>query len=87
MTADAADAAAPQTATDGQSAGVLLTVEEAARRLRIGRALLYRLISSGELESVKVGRLRRVPAECLPEYVAVLRSARTSEHADGTSAA
>ena len=53
--------------------GELLTVEEAARRLRIGRSLLYRLIASGELESVKVGRLRRVPAECLPEYVAALR--------------
>lgn len=56
-----------------EPAGELLTVEEAARRLRIGRSLLYRLIASGELESVKVGRLRRVPAECLPEYVATLR--------------
>lgn len=56
-----------------EPAGELLTVEEAARRLRIGRSLLYRLIASGELESVKVGRLRRVPAECLPEYVAGLR--------------
>jgi excisionase family DNA binding protein len=65
------------------SAGLLLTVEEAAERLRLGRTLVYRLISSGELESVKVGRLRRVPAECLPEYVAVLRGLRTIEHADG----
>ncbi|MFD3512553.1 excisionase family DNA-binding protein [Streptomyces sp. NPDC058657] len=52
---------------------VLLTVEEAARRLRIGRTLCYRLIRAGELESVPVGRLRRVPAEAIPEYVARLR--------------
>jgi excisionase family DNA binding protein len=55
--------------------GLLLTVEEAAERLRLGRTFVYRLIMSGELESVKVGRLRRVPAECLPEYVAALRGA------------
>ena len=66
--------------------GLLLTVEEAARRLHIGRTLVYQLISSGELESVKVGRLRRVPAECLPEYVATLRRARSSEAADGSAA-
>ncbi len=54
---------------------LLLTVEEAAERLQLGRTLVYRLIMSGELESVKVGRLRRVPADCLPEYVAALRCA------------
>lgn len=72
---------------DSQPDGLLLTVEEAAKRLRLGRTLVYRLISSGELESVKVGRLRRVPAECLPEYVATLRRTRSSEAADGTSVA
>lgn len=52
----------------------LLTVEEASRRLGIGRTVCYRLISSGELESVTVGRLRKVPAEAIPEYVARLRA-------------
>jgi excisionase family DNA binding protein len=54
---------------------VLLKVEEAARRLQIGRTLCYRLISSGELESVPVGRLRRVPVEAVHEYAARLRAA------------
>jgi excisionase family DNA binding protein len=57
---------------------VLLTVEEAARRLRIGRTLCYRLIGSGELESVPVGRLRRVPADAVHEYVTRLRAAYRS---------
>ena len=83
----AADAAAHDHAADGTQDELLLTVEEAAHRLRIGRTLVYQLISSGELESVKVGRLRRVPAECLPEYVATLRHTRSSEAADGPSAA
>jgi excisionase family DNA binding protein len=66
---------------------LMLTVEEAARRLGLGRTLVYQLISSGELESVTVGRLRRVPAECLAEYIAALRSTRSSTAADGNSAA
>lgn len=82
----AANAAAPGHAADGAQDELLLTVEEAARRLRIGRTLVYQLISSGKLESVKVGRLRRVPAECLPAYVATLRRTRSSEAADGSAA-
>ncbi|TJZ99691.1 helix-turn-helix domain-containing protein [Actinacidiphila oryziradicis] len=57
----------------------LLTVEEAARRLGIGRTTCYGLIRSGDLESVPIGRLRKVPAEAVPEYVARLRqSVRTA---------
>lgn len=47
---------------------VLLTVEEAADRLRIGRTVAYRLVKSGELESVLIGRLRRVPADAITAY-------------------
>lgn len=77
----------PEDTGQGQADGLLLTVEEAAKRLRLGRTLVYRLIASGELESVTVGRLRRVPAECLTEYVATLRRTRASEATNGTSAA
>jgi excisionase family DNA binding protein len=77
----------PEDTGYGQADGLLLTVEEAAKRLRLGRTLVYRLIASGELESVTVGRLRRVPAECLNEYVATLRRTRAPEATDGTSAA
>lgn len=64
----------PQTsALDIDPTLALLTVEEAARRLGIGRTSCYRLITSGELESVTVGRLRKVPADAVPEYVTRLR--------------
>ncbi|MGW2582373.1 helix-turn-helix domain-containing protein [Streptomyces virginiae] len=54
---------------------VLLRVEEAARRLQIGRTLCYRFIRTGQLETVPVGRLRRVPADAVVEFAAQLRRA------------
>jgi excisionase family DNA binding protein len=58
---------------------VLLTVEEAARRLNIGRTTMYALVSAGVVESVTIGRLRRVPSECLDYFVAALRSSNQPE--------
>jgi excisionase family DNA binding protein len=82
-----ADPPAPPEPSNDQPERLLLTVGEAAERLRLGRTLVYRLISSGELESVTVGRLRRVPAECLAEYIASLRRTRGPGAAKGNSAA
>ncbi|MEV6711950.1 excisionase family DNA-binding protein [Lentzea sp. NPDC051208] len=48
---------------------IVLTVEQAAKRLNIGRTLMYELVSSGEVESVHIGRLRRVPLQALTNYV------------------
>lgn len=53
-------------------ASVLLTVEEAAQRLNIGRTTMYGLVSTGAIKSVTIGRLRRVPAECLDAFVSAL---------------
>jgi excisionase family DNA binding protein len=47
---------------------VLLTVEEAAERLGIGRTLAFRLVKTGQLESVQISRLRRVPASAVREF-------------------
>ena len=40
---------------------LLVTPEEAARRLSVGRTTVYTLMASGELLSVNIGRCRRVP--------------------------
>jgi excisionase family DNA binding protein len=53
---------------------VVLTVEEAAEALAIGRTTMYELISSGAVESVQIGRLRRVRADALGDFVARLRA-------------
>jgi excisionase family DNA binding protein len=47
----------------------LLTPTEAARRLSLGRTRLYQLIGSGEIASVRVGKLRRIPARAVRAYV------------------
>ena len=52
---------------------LLLTIDEAADRLGIGRTLMYALVTGGEVESVQIGRLRRVPVEALSDFVARLR--------------
>ena len=48
---------------------LLLTIDEAAEALGICRAMVYKLISSGELRSVKIGKAHRVSVEELQRYV------------------
>jgi len=50
----------------------LLTVEAAATHLSIGRTTMYALIKTGAITSIRIGRLRRVPAEALTTYTARL---------------
>ncbi len=54
----------------GAKVQLLLSVEEAARRLGIRRTLMYTLMMSGEVRSIHVGRLRKVPAQALEAFVA-----------------
>lgn len=51
----------------------LFTVDEAAECLAISRTVVYSLVKAGELESVRIGKLRRVPASALGEFVSRLR--------------
>ena len=52
---------------------VMYRVEEAATALRLSRSLLYELIRSGRLRTVKVGSRRLVPVEALAECVTMLQ--------------
>jgi excisionase family DNA binding protein len=60
-----------KTETEGDAlvGGGLLTPEEAAGRLRIGRTFIYALLREGVIPSVKIGRARRVRAADLDAYV------------------
>jgi excisionase family DNA binding protein len=60
---------------EGNTVRLLLTVEQAAHRLGIGRTLMYALVRDGTVESVQIGRLRRIPADALSRYVDQLRTA------------
>ncbi|GBD85064.1 helix-turn-helix domain protein [bacterium BMS3Abin02] len=48
---------------------LLLTPEEAATVLSIGRSKVYELIGDGRLASVRIDTSRRVPARALAEFV------------------
>ena len=59
------------TATD-RDAGItplLLTPEQAAHALGIGRTRLYQLLATGQLASVKLGGSRRISRRALQTYV------------------
>ncbi|WP_326688935.1 helix-turn-helix domain-containing protein [Streptomyces sp. NBC_01795] len=65
-----ADRHAAQTSPQGDATLVGLTVAEAARRIGISRTKLYEYVATGDIPSVKIGRLRRIPAEAVPEFLA-----------------
>jgi excisionase family DNA binding protein len=62
---------------------LLLSVEEAAVELRIGRSRMYELVRRGEVLSVKVGGSRRVIRDSLSTYINKL----VAEQANGTRGA
>lgn len=53
----------------GTPLALLLTIEEAAERLQVGRCTMQALLLSGEVQSFKIGRLRRVPPAALDAYI------------------
>ena len=52
---------------------ILLSVEEAAELLAIGRTTMFRLVTSGQVSSVRIGRLRRVPLDALYAFAQELQ--------------
>jgi excisionase family DNA binding protein len=47
----------------------LFTVSDVARRLQVSKMTIYRLIQSGQLTAVRTGRLLRITAGSLREYL------------------
>lgn len=61
-------AAIPEPRAEMPQVRILLTVEEAAKRLGIGRTFAWRLVRTGDLESVQIGRLRRIHVDAIRDY-------------------
>ena len=57
----------------GAGQRLLLTVEEAADCLCIGRTYMFDLITRGIVPSVRIGKLRRIRLDDLERYVSSLR--------------
>jgi excisionase family DNA binding protein len=46
-----------------------LTVAEVATIMRVSKMTVYRLVHSGELEAIRVGRSFRVPEQAVNQYL------------------
>ena len=53
---------------------LLMTPAEAAHALRLSRSKLYQLLQDGQIRSIKIGRLRRVPTSEVQRYIGRHRS-------------
>ncbi|NTZ20970.1 DNA-binding protein [Paenibacillus sp. JMULE4] len=47
----------------------IITVEELLEMLQIGRNTAYRLLGTGQIKSVRIGRKYRIPRESVIEYI------------------
>ena len=47
----------------------LLTSEQVAEILKIGKNALYKLLASGDLKAYRNGRVWRIPRQAVEEYV------------------
>ena len=47
----------------------LLTIKEAAERLKVHRVTLYEWMRSGQLRYVLVGQRRRIPESAIAEFI------------------
>jgi excisionase family DNA binding protein len=63
----------------GLDESLLLTPEEAARLLRIGRTTVYALMKAGDLRSVHIGRSCRLARAELERYVNRLHAPEPTE--------
>jgi excisionase family DNA binding protein len=57
-------------ATVAPESKLLVSVEEAALLLSLGRSHVYELVQRGDIITLKLGRSRRVPVSALQAFIA-----------------
>ena len=60
---------------------LLVTIDEAADLLGVGRTIVYELLAEGEFVSVQIHRCRRIAVADLEAYIARLRGGSAAETA------
>jgi excisionase family DNA binding protein len=48
---------------------LLLSPEQTCETIGVKRATLFKLLAAGEIPSIKIGRLRRIPVDGLKRYI------------------
>ena len=59
-----------------ETAPYLLSVEEAADRLRVGRTTMFALIRDNQIATIQIGRRRLITTQALQEFVTRLGGAK-----------
>jgi excisionase family DNA binding protein len=62
-------------ANQGHTRPQLLTIPESAAALRVSRSYLYEMIAAGEFRPVRLGRLVRLDARDVQEWIETQKSA------------
>ncbi|RMI09129.1 helix-turn-helix domain-containing protein [Cellulomonas triticagri] len=60
-----------------------LTVAEVAEVMRVSKMTVYRLLHSGEMPAVRVGRSFRVPQDALDHYLSTARLDLAADEDEG----
>lgn len=47
----------------------ILTIDELAEMLKIGKNTAYQLINTGKIKSIRIGRTHRIPKDNLVMYI------------------
>jgi excisionase family DNA binding protein len=59
----------------------LYTVREVAEICRLSEAMIWQLVGSKRLESIKIGAARRIPADALDQFIKSLRGEQAEDGA------
>ena len=54
---------------DTNESGNILTVEGMMKYLSIGRATAYKLLQSGKIKTLRIGRIYRISQKSIDDYV------------------
>lgn len=65
---------------------LVYSVEQAADLLGVGRTFMFRLLATGEIESFKIGKRRKIARDALHAYIDRLRQEQATPGGDGASA-
>lgn len=53
---------------------LLFTPLQVAKIMQVSRSQIYNLLNAGQLDSVHIGRSRRIPRDAIDNYIAELRN-------------
>jgi len=66
----------------GAPGRLLYSIEEAADLLGIGRTFMFHLVATGEINSFKIGKRRKIARDALDGYIERLRSEQSAARPD-----